>query len=117
MRSGKLRHRLTIEKPTHTEGERGERVTTWTPVVEVWADLAPASTKERQAADQIVEELTHTARMRFLPGVTITGEHRATYRGRVFEFVGPPRNVGERDRELILDLKEHPPADAGQEAA
>lgn len=107
MRSGKLRHLLTIQKPSVTQDERGENVTTWTELAAVWGQLTPVSGKEMRTADQVVAETTHTARLRYTPGLTLDTTYRLRYCDRVFAITAPPRNVGELNRELILDLKEH----------
>lgn len=107
MRSGKLRHLLTIEKPSVTQDGRGENVTTWTEVARLHGELKPLSGRESRAADQVVSEATHRARFRYTPGLSIDSTQRLTHNGRTFEITAPPRNIDERNRELILDLKEH----------
>lgn len=71
MQAGKLRHRVTIQRPVETKGPFGEVVTTWETV---WANVAAAIENLRGnkffAAQQINPNVTTEITVRYREGVT-----------------------------------------------
>lgn len=102
MRSGSLRHRLTIEQPTQSKDALGQEIQTWVQFAEVYGSLDPLSGRERFLAAQTVAETTHRARIRFLEGVTT--KMRISFGGRVYQITYIADD--NRGRELVLDLQE-----------
>lgn len=95
-----MRHRITVQTPTETN-ELGERVITWTDLIETWAEILPVQGNERFLDHQRYADVTHRVRMRWLAGVTLTPKQRLVFAGRVFEITAV-LNVEERNRELIV---------------
>lgn len=104
MRAGRLRQRVTLEREAATKNEFSEEVSTWTPYATRWADVRPQGGREFWAAQQVIDDLSHEVRLRYMPG--IRAKDRLVYRGRVFDIVSPPVNVGERGVELVLMCRE-----------
>lgn len=104
MKAGRLRHRITLERETVTKNQFGEEVPEWAPYATRWAEVRPQGGKEFWAAQQVIDDLSHEVRLRYMPG--IQAKDRLIYDGRVFDIVSPPVNVGERDRELVLMCRE-----------
>ncbi len=103
MRAGLMRHRITIESPTETQGADGSMTLTWAPFATVWASVEPLLGREWFDAQREQAEVSHRVRMRFLPGV---GHNmRIMWGSRVFE-IESVLNAGERNRELVLMCRE-----------
>lgn len=106
MRAGKLNRRITISAPTQTQssadGSIGE---SWAELDTVWASIEPLSSREQANRTQAaLPEATHSVRIRYLSGVT--SRCKVAYGSRTLDVVGPPLNVSEGDREMILTCKE-----------
>ena len=69
MRSGMLRHRVTIEQKVPTRDTFGGEVETWTLVATVWASVEPLQGREYLAARQLQAELTTRIRIRRRTGI------------------------------------------------
>lgn len=104
MRAGRLHHRITLERETVTKNEFGEEVSAWEPYATRWAEVRPQGGKEFWAAQQVIDDLSHEVRLRYMPG--IRSKDRLLFKGRVFDIVSPPVNVGERNVELVLMCRE-----------
>lgn len=105
MRAGRLRHRITIQNPTKQRNAVGETVLAWTDLATVPAAVEPVSGKEFFAAKQIIAEVTHKIRTRYLLGVS--PQSRILFNGREFE-VNSVINPDERNRELEIMATEKP---------
>lgn len=87
MRSGKLRHRVVIEKPGQTQDPAtGEMMPGWAPVATVWAAIEPLSAREFIAAQAGQSEITARVTIRYRPGIDAT--MRIIHRGRVYNIHG-----------------------------
>lgn len=104
MRAGKLRHRVTVERPQEAAGAYGEAQVSWEPMATVWASVEPVSGREFFAAAQVQTDITHRVRMRYLAGVT--PKHRIRFGERLLD-VRLVRNIEERNAELELLCVEH----------
>jgi SPP1 family predicted phage head-tail adaptor len=110
MRAGTARHRLTIETPVETaESTLGQPVPAWNFFADCWAAVEPVTGNERFVSAQLLGEVTHTIRMRYLPNVTI--KMRAKLGTRILRFVSV-LNMRERNRELVITAVEEVPARA-----
>ena len=69
MQAGRLRHRVTIEKPVETANATGERIKTWVTYAEVWASVEPVQGREFFSAQQIQSSVSTRIRIRFNAGV------------------------------------------------
>lgn len=104
MRAGKLDKLVTIETPTRVRGAAGGYTTTWSTHATAWASINPIRSREYFATQQEQGEVTHRIIIRYISGVTY--EMRVAYDGRLFYLQGPPRNIGEKDRQLELMVTE-----------
>ena len=103
IRSGALRHRVTLEAPARTREPGGLVAETWAPVATVWAAIEPLSGSEQLRGMQMTAAVTHRIRTRYRGGVTPA--MRVTSRGRVFD-VRSVLDEGERHRELVFLAEE-----------
>lgn len=84
MRAGKLRHLITIEKPTITKS-MGQDLETWDFFKTTWAGIEPVKVNQTQSNKVTHSEMTHTIVIRYIPG--ITKEKRIIFFERVFEIL------------------------------
>lgn len=105
--AGKLRHRITIQKPTDAIDTFGHRLKNWIDVATVWAEVRPVGSNERLIAFQMQSGQTHVIKTRWQPDlIDVTGEYRIVFKERLFNIIGRPRNVTEKDEYLIFDTAE-----------
>ncbi len=101
---GKLRHRVTIEKPTYADDGQGGSATTWTTFAgPIWGTVEPKASKERFFAEQIQNQVTHKVQIRYLAGVT--QEMRVNFQGRFLSIKGVYA-VDERHFWMVLECIE-----------
>ena len=107
MRSGSLRHPVTLQAPLETPDGLMGRTETWTDEGTVWAEIWALRGDERIEAAKVEAVVTHRIRIRYWAGLTT--KHRIVFNGRTFNvrFVN---NVNERSIEMILDVEERPDA-------
>lgn len=97
MNIGKLAHRVTLQRPGGTRDAVGERVTTWTDVATVWANVTPTSTAERNIAAQAHSLVTHRITIRYgSEWSTIDGSWRVKFGTRYMPIEGV-RNLEEKN--------------------
>ena len=93
---------IILQSPTGSRDAIGERVTTWTNVATVWAEISPLSVRDLLAAGQVQSEVTHRVRVRYESTIAaIDSSWRVLYGARVFVITGV-RNINESDREFEL---------------
>lgn len=109
MRSGKLRHVVTIQQRTSGSPQRtatGQPDTAWaTFQAGVPCSIEPISGREYFTQAQVQGEVTHRLRMRYLAGVLPS--MRVLYGSRVFDIVAV-MNLEERNVEMHLMCVEGP---------
>jgi SPP1 family predicted phage head-tail adaptor len=87
MRAGKLRHRITIQKPGLTQDPiSGEMVPGWEEVRKVWADKRPSSAREFKQSAATQSEITGEFQIRYRDG--IDASMRILHRGKVYNIEG-----------------------------
>jgi SPP1 family predicted phage head-tail adaptor len=108
MRAGTLRHTVTLQSPAGSRDAVGERVTTWTNVAEgVPANIEPISGREQVLAAQLEATTTHIVHLRYASlWAAMDASWRVLFGSRVFTIDAPPKNVGERNWELVLQCTE-----------
>jgi len=99
MRSGLLRHWVTIRTYTKTRDEYGAEIETWADFADTWASVEPLIGREYMAAKQISAEVSHKIRMRYIAGLLPT--MRIAWGSREFEIVSII-NVQERNQEIVI---------------
>lgn len=72
MQAGRLRHRVTIEKPVTTVNATGERVATWVSYGDRWASIEPMQGREYFSASQIQSSVNTRIRVRYDAGINET---------------------------------------------
>jgi SPP1 family predicted phage head-tail adaptor len=108
MRSGDLRHRISIQKRTTAQDTYGAQQATWTDVLQVWAHVQPLSGRELIAAQAVQSETTHSIVIRYnslLWKPSQAAAMRVLYAGRVFNITASI-NEDERNRMLTLAATE-----------
>ena len=88
MRAGKLRHRVTIQKPggTTQDPDTGEPTSGWQDVATVWASIEPLSAREFIAAQAGQSQITARVVMRHREGIDAT--MRLKHKARVYNIEG-----------------------------
>lgn len=105
MRAGKLRNRVTIQSPGQGVDDFGMPTQqTWADVDTVWAEIKPITGRERWASDWTANIATVAVSMRYRSD--IKPNYRVIFGDRVLRIAGPPINVDQRNRELILTCEE-----------
>jgi SPP1 family predicted phage head-tail adaptor len=98
-----LNKRVEFQEKPSTKNSFGEQSDDWTPVVTLWANIRPLSSREVIAAQATQAETTHEITIRYRAG--IEAKMRGVYGARVFDL-GPPVNVGERNVWLVFPATE-----------
>ena len=109
MRAGALRHLIDIESNTIDVDANGDRTEAWASVHQCWASIETGNGREFFAARQVMADLTHTIRLRFVIGLTpamrvkyVDQKTRAT---RYFD-IKSILNPDERDEMLTMQATE-----------
>ena len=100
MKIGKLRHRITFEKPVKVDdGYQGFTVT-WHPVCVVWASVEALGGREYFYAHQIKAEVTHRVTIRY--NSKISTEMRINHGGKILMI----ESIIEKDLQEIFAREE-----------
>ena len=70
MRSGNLRHRVTIQESKETRKGDGSIAVTWEDVGTVWASVRPIRATERIRNNMLESEISHRVEMRYRDDIT-----------------------------------------------
>lgn len=103
---GRLRHRLTIEKPDGDPDGAGGTVVTWTTVATVWGAVEPLKATEADTGGRLATVATHRVVIRQRDDVS--GGMRVLHRDRVLRVLAV-HDPDERGRYLELLTKEEAP--------
>lgn len=99
--SGRLRHQITIQKPTIEKDELGqEKETVWSDHIKVWSDIKTLQGREYIAAAAVKAERTTRFIVRYTPEIDET--MRIIYKGKVYTIVEPPINDNELEKTLTI---------------
>jgi head-tail adaptor len=102
MRAGKLRHRVTIQRPVVSQDADGGQLVAWVDVTGVWARVSPVKMTEQLIAQQVDARLTHEVEMR---GRAFPPEYRLRFGTRILEPTGV-RDSDERGIMLLIAAME-----------
>ena len=69
MKVGKMRYRVTLQKPSEDADEFANPKDEWVDVSTIWADIVPVSGREYFAAQQNMSETQYKIYIRFLDGI------------------------------------------------
>lgn len=106
MRSGAMRHRITVLALPATQDAAGQPVTALpTPLFKTWAEIRKATSKEIYALGAgFTAQVTHAIRIRYPKTVPAAGM-QVTFRGRTFR-IQTSVDPDELERELDLMVLE-----------
>lgn len=105
MKVGKMRHRITFQRPTEEKDILAGYKDDWLDVCTVWAQISPVSGKEYLS--QVRETMvTHKIYCRYRAG--ITPRMRIKFKDRIFRIVSI-LNWDERNEGLTIMCEEHVP--------
>ena len=102
MKSGALRHRLTIQHVTEARDSLGQAIETWSQFAVVYGSIEPMSGRERFLSAQTQAEATYRSRIRWLSG--LTAKMRISFNEKIYDITYIADDG--RRRELVLDLVE-----------
>ena len=107
MRGGRLRHRITVERQTGAAQDAyGGAVEDWTTLAARWAEIRPVNGREGFDADQPRGEVSHEIWLRYGADIAdLSSADRITKGSRIFD-IEAVRNIGERNRDLVVLAKE-----------
>jgi SPP1 family predicted phage head-tail adaptor len=104
MKSGDLRYRITILEAVETADATGAKVPSWQVATVVWAGVIPQNGMEYVSANQVVSQVTHLVKTRYIAGLDST--MRIVYDGdRTLEILDVLDN-DERHREMMIPCVE-----------
>ena len=103
MRSGFLRHYVTIQMSISATNARGEKTKSWVTYRAVWARIQPTSGRDFLDVHQTESETTATITMRYIAGVK--ANMRIKYWNKYYEIVHII-NTEEQNRQLQILVKE-----------
>jgi SPP1 family predicted phage head-tail adaptor len=87
MQAGKLRHRVTIQKPSRRQDPvTGASISGWVDVAKVWASIEPLSARDFIAAQGVQSEVTARIVMRYRDDVRAS--MRILHRNRIYNISG-----------------------------
>lgn len=109
VRAGRLNHRIHLQRMQEGEPDAaGVSHPTWATYRTVWASVEPLAPSQPWNAEQAQGRATHTIGIR--QGPDVRSDDRALMGDRVFHFEGPPRDLQERRRLVLLTAIEMPEA-------
>jgi SPP1 family predicted phage head-tail adaptor len=100
---GKMRQRVTLQKPVETTDAGGGRSITWTDVETVWAGFRPLSGRETIHAMGLANPVSHRVEIRHR--TDIEPSWRLSYDGRLFSIQSVV-DPDERKKTLRLMVQE-----------
>jgi len=103
MKSGKLRHRVTIQKKSVARDAYGSETVTWLEEAVVWASVEPIAGREYFMSQQMQSDVTHRIIIRYYAGVIPS--YRIKFGTRIFDIMSVI-NTEERNREMVLMARE-----------
>lgn len=103
MRSGELRHRITLQEQSQARNSSNEMVTSYSDAATVWAAIEWGSGRRFNEAKQINAEVEGIVRIRYRSDVK--PYWRIKYKDRYFTIL-TISNVYERGRELVMTCRE-----------
>ena len=99
MKTGDMRHRITIQANTPTLDPNGGDVDSWATATTVWASVQTLTGRKLEIARQIDAEATVEVRMRYCSTTAPTVLSRLLFGTRIFE---PILVVNENERNIWL---------------
>ena len=107
MQAGRLRERITIQRPVRVSDGHGGMVLSWADVATVWAEVVPLNGRELLLAGQMQSAVNMRVRMRYRAGVG--ADMRAKLPDGRLLYFGSVIDVEERHREFEILCQEKQP--------
>lgn len=107
--SGRMRHRVAVERPRETTSSTGEVSLAWDEVAVRWAEVAPLSGRELTQARAVLALTTHRVRLRPVEGLTARARLVMSASGRILQ-IESVRDIEERGAVVECDCVEEPTA-------
>lgn len=108
--AGRLRRRVTLQRPVETQDGTGAPVVTWTAVDTVWANVRPLQGRELFTAQAVHAKLTTEVTIRYRSDVVEASPPASTWRvvvgSQTYELVQDPIDVDDRRAYLLLLCEE-----------
>lgn len=99
MKIGRLRHRITLQKPVAQSDTFGQKPASWTDVATVWASVDPLSATRMSGAKELEEGGVETARDAVrvvLRPRTVGTDWRFVHDGKTYDIKAVrPNNAGD----------------------
>ena len=87
MQAGKLRHRITLQKPVKVQDpETGSVENIWQDLAQLWAEVSPLSAREFVSARAMQNAVTTRITVRYRQD--IEPKYRILFRGKIFNIEG-----------------------------
>lgn len=96
---GAMRKRLVLQRDEPKgKNTAGEPIANWVNVFKnaVWGSVEPLSSRELLNGAQMQADITHKIRIRYRADLDLTADMRILLGDRVFNIMGPPRDIEER---------------------
>ncbi len=103
MRSGQLRHRISLQSKVATRDTYGAETITWKTENTVWGSIEPLNSREFFQAQQMQSDVTHKVKLRYYAG--LRPDWRIKFGTRIFD-IQSVMNPEERNIEWTLLAKE-----------
>lgn len=107
MNAGRLRHRVWIDAGVDTQdATTGEPVRSWSPVVEVWAEIKPVRGREAMVNGGILAQMDTRITVRPPSGFDLTAKHRIRHivNGQtiIYNVVSPAETLLEHNEVEVM---------------
>jgi len=102
MRAGRLRHRLSLQSPTHANTV-GTITTTWGTVATIWGSIEPLRGKEYYDSAVINADISAKIIIRYT--ADIEPDYKIVFETMTFDIISIIK-VDEKDKEMQLMVKE-----------
>ena len=105
MNPGELNCRVIVKKATEAKDSEGNVLSKpYTDRCTVWAKIQALTARMRNGTAEDYHEILTRITIRYNPAVEYTD--RIYYGSRVFEQIGPPINMGEKNAYMRLECRE-----------
>lgn len=82
MRTGKLRNRVSVKELSTTPDGAGGTTTTWTEILETWANVKPMKGQRLLEYGQLVQGTPYDVTLRFREDISVSKNLRIDFKGK-----------------------------------
>jgi SPP1 family predicted phage head-tail adaptor len=87
--SGRLRHRLSLQREVETRDANGNRTKSWQEIAKVWAAVEPMSGRELIAAASVASKIAVRIIIRYRRDAVPTLRFVHLHRGLIYDILAP----------------------------